>query len=507
MNAKERGALVRSNIRGSSLLLSGRSLAIGIKFFVQVLIVRYLATSDYGAWAYALSVVAFLDGFATLSLNRSVSRFAAIYHERGDHARFHGTVLLVACTILATGIVFAAAVHALPAQLASVTGQDPQPIMLLLVMIFLVPLGAFDTLAVSLFATLGHAGAIFFRRYLLAPLLQLAVVGLLLWQQAGILFLAWGFVGAALAGLAINFWLLVHMYREEGLIEHFRLRGSDLPVHEMFSFSLPLLSEDLLAALIRSSGILLLGYYYGTDDVALFHVVLGLAAQTKVVIESFSLLYVPTASRLYAVDDYEAINDLYWRTAIWIAVLSFPVFALCFVAATPLTTLIFGARYAASGPFLSILAIGGFVEAAMGFNRQTLRVLGRIRTVVVVNLAAAACNILLVLLLVPPLGALGAAIAMSGTWIINNVFRQIGLQRSGIGFRLLDPRYARPYATFAAGAAFLTAVLLVTAHPVVLVLAAVATAAGVLVSTRDALQIGDVFPGLARVPLVRSFVT
>jgi O-antigen/teichoic acid export membrane protein len=275
----------------------------------------------------------------------------------------------------------------------------------------------------------------------------------------------------------------------------------------MFSFSLPLLSEDLLAALVRTSGILLLGYYYGTADVALFHVALGLAAQTKVVIESFALLYVPTASRLFAAGDFEAINDLYWRTAIWIAVLSFPLFALCFVAATPLTTLLFGAPYAASGPFLSILALGGFVEAAMGFNRQTLRVLGRIRTVVVVNLSAAACNVLLALLLVPSFGALGAAVTMSGTWIINNVLRQLGLRGAGIGFRLLDPRYARPYSMLVAGTACMAAVLFTTSNPVGLVSTAIVAAAAMLISTREALQIRDVFPGLARLPLVRAFVT
>src|SRR5688572_8139884 len=175
-----RDEVAHSTIRGSGLLLSGRVLSIGIKFLVQVLIVRHLAMTDYGAWAYALSVVAFLEAFASLSLNRSVGRFTAIHHERGDYARFCGTVLLVAGTIVLTGLVFALALHAFQSQFAAVAGQGQLPIELLLVLIFLVPLTALDTLAVSLFATFGQAGAIFFRRYLLSPLLQLVVVILLL---------------------------------------------------------------------------------------------------------------------------------------------------------------------------------------------------------------------------------------------------------------------------------------------------------------------------------------
>jgi O-antigen/teichoic acid export membrane protein len=506
VSARENAALARSNIRGSGLLLSGRVLAIGIKFLVQVLIVRHVAVAEYGAWAYALSVVTFLEAFASLSLNRSVGRFTAMQHERGDYARFCGTVLLVAGTILVTGLLFAGALHAFPSQFARLTGQSELPVSVLLVLVFLVPLSALDTLAVSLFATFGQAGTIFFRRYLLAPALQLVVVLLLLQQRAGILFLAWGYLAASLAGLAINAWLVVRLFREQGLSTHFRVRGAELPMREMFYFSLPLLSEDLLAALVRASGVVLLGYHHGPAEVALFHVVIGLAHQTKLVIESFALLYVPTASRLFASGDLEAINDLYWRTAIWIAVLSFPIFAVCFVAATPLAVLLFGASYGASGSFLSVLAVGGFVEAAMGFNRQTLRVLGRIRTIVAVNLAAALCNVVLAVLLVPPLGGLGAALAMSGTWILNNVLRQLALQRAGIGFHLIDPRHARPYAILAGATAAMAAVLFATGNSVTLVATALGAAGIVTFSTRAALQVGEIFPALARVPLLRAFV-
>ena len=47
-------------IRGSSLMLVGRAISMGLNFLVQVLIVRYFANAkaDYGAFAYALSIVA-----------------------------------------------------------------------------------------------------------------------------------------------------------------------------------------------------------------------------------------------------------------------------------------------------------------------------------------------------------------------------------------------------------------------------------------------------------------
>lgn len=87
------------------------------------------------------------------------------------------------------------------------------------------------------------------------------------------------------------------------------------------------------------------------------------------------------------------------------------------------------------------------------------------------------------------------------------LLRQLGLRRAGIGFPLLDPRYARPYAMLVAGTVCMAAVLFTTSNPVGLVSTAIVAAAAMLISTRDALQIRDVFPGLARLPLVRAFVT
>ena len=63
----------RKQIRGSSLLLVGRVLSVGVNFGIQILIVRYLTKADYGAFAYALSLVALGSSIATFGLDRSIT--------------------------------------------------------------------------------------------------------------------------------------------------------------------------------------------------------------------------------------------------------------------------------------------------------------------------------------------------------------------------------------------------------------------------------------------------
>src|SRR5260370_9581179 len=87
-------AMTQTQIRGSSLFLGGRLLSLGINFCAQVLMVRFLSTAHYGALAYGLSVVAFLQLFAPLGLPEAISQFVPVYYEIGDCETRLGTFLL-----------------------------------------------------------------------------------------------------------------------------------------------------------------------------------------------------------------------------------------------------------------------------------------------------------------------------------------------------------------------------------------------------------------------------
>ena len=75
---------VARNIRGSSLLLAGRFISLGLNLLVQVLTVRYLTQGDYGAFSYALAATAMGSTLSMLGLEHATARFVAIYQERGD---------------------------------------------------------------------------------------------------------------------------------------------------------------------------------------------------------------------------------------------------------------------------------------------------------------------------------------------------------------------------------------------------------------------------------------
>jgi O-antigen/teichoic acid export membrane protein len=317
-----------------------------------------------------------------------------------------------------------------------------------------------------------------------------------------ILFLAYGFLAANAAGILIYIWILARQLARQGLFRHFRLKELTVPFREILSFSIPLMSTDLIAVLNQSFGVLLLGYYHNMHAVALFRVVLPVAVLNKLVMTAFTLLYTPSAARLYAKRDYASVNHLYWRTAVWMSVLSFPVFAATFCFARPLTVFLYGPRYSRSGIILALLSLGYYFNVALGFNGLTIRVFGKIRYVVSINLLTAAISVLINLLLIPRYGPVGAAIGTAGTMIVHNILKQAGL-RLASGISLFDRKYAGFYLLIGTSAAALTFVGFVL-HTNVYLAGTLAAAVSllVLVLARRELDITDVFPESRKLPLL-----
>lgn len=493
----------QTQIRGSSVLLAGRFVSVGINFLAQVLTVRYLSQADFGAFAYAFAIVALVQTVTPLGLQRAVPRFVPIYQEAQEYRKLFGAIVLVGTTIVAVGVATLTLVHESVAPLAATLAVESLAIALLLILIVLAPIEAFDYFLEDLLAVFGRPRPILVRRHLLAPGLRLIVVIALIVAGSDVRFLALGYVVAGVVGLAIYLPAVIGVFRETGLSERFELHRLEFPVAEMFRFSAPLLSLDLLNLARNTLDVLLVERLHGTDEVALLRAVYPVAHLNELVFANFALLFTPVAARLFARGDKEGINDLYWQTAAWQAVLSFPVFAVTFSLAQGVTVLLFGERYGTSAPILALLSLGYYVNAALGQNSLTLRVFGMVRYLVVSNLLAAAANVALLILLVPPLGALGAAVATSASLIFQNMVNQFGLGRK-TPVHAFSRERAGVYVITAIAALGLLAIHLTRLFPmyVDLLLAGLASL-GVLRLTRGSLDLPGTFPELLRLPLAR----
>lgn len=493
----------RKHLRGSTLLLVGRVIAMATNFAVQVLTVRYLSKSDYGAFAYAMSLVSLGSSLAVFGMDKTVTRFLPIYQEKGEYPKLFGALIIVVSTILSLGFFLILFVFGLRSWVTESFVHDQQAVKLLLLLIFLVPIQALDSLMVGMLAIFSKPSTIFFRRHILGPGLKLLVVLLLILLRSNVYFLSTGHIVAGALGVMLYSGILIRDLRNQELWKRFNLQKTKFPIKEIFSFSTPLLTTNFVYMLRSQLIIVLLQYFRSTLDVAAFRAVQPVADLNTTVIQSFAFLFMPMMARMFAKEDQSGIDDLYWQSAIWITVISFPIFLVTFSLAQPLTLLLFGERYAQSGLIMALLAVGYYFNAALGFNADTLRVYGRLRYTVTIDFLAMFVSLGLSLMLIPHYGAMGAAIGTCGTLVLYNILNHLGLMFA-TKINLFQLRYLRVYASIALGTLGLVLFQnLVSPHIYIgLVLTGLISLSVVLIN-RKVLSIEQTFPELLRFQPIR----
>ncbi len=497
----------RKHIRGSALLLFGRLIAIVLNLSVQVLVVRYLAKSDYGAFAFAISVVALATNISLLGLNKSLARFMAIYHESNDFPRMAGTAVLIISTVVGTGIALILGVIGCQSIIGNHLVSEQLSLTLLLMLIVLVPIDSLDSVFQSIFGVFGDVRAVFVRRHLLGPLLKLlAIIGVMLFQGS-VLTLAVCYVAAGVAGIGLYIILLIQVIKKEKLAKWFQLKELRFPVREVFGFSLPLLSSQLGFVTRGALVVVFLEALQDSIAVANFRSILPFARLNLIVITSFAFLFTPTASRMYSRREAGSMNSLYWTNAVWVLVLTFPALLLTCVFAQPLTVALLGQRYHGSGIILALMSIGFFFDAILGFTVQTLRVEAKVRSIVITDIFTLVLAMALYLVLIPLYGAIGAACGAMMVMVFQNCAYFLCM-RLTTSYGVLRWKHAIAYVEAVTIALLLFGVqYFLEPHLAIDVVLVGLAAMLLLVLNRQTLQIGQMFPELARLPLIGRFLS
>ena len=291
-----------------------------------------------------------------------------IYSERNEQDKAFGAIVLSVATICVLGLGLVLGLFVLQDQVGSGANLDRETLSLLLVLIAIAPIDALDKLLQQVVAVYCSARAIFFRRQVVGPGLKLAAVLFVMAVTGDVYMLAYGYVLGSLIGVSLYLATLLRTWSRQGLLQYLRPGKYRLPFRELFGFSIPLLTTDLSVALRGALVVILLEYFRDASSVGEYRAVVSVAHLNTVVFEAFGFLFVPLASRMYARNDRQGIGDLYWATSLWIAVLTFPLFAATCVLSPTITVLLFGDRYAGAAVLLSVLAAGHYFNAALGFT-------------------------------------------------------------------------------------------------------------------------------------------
>lgn len=410
--------------RGLAIVVILEVAAVGIRYSLQVILARLAGPEGYGTYTYALTWAQTLTIPAGLGLASVVIRYVPTYLAKEDWQHLAGLISRTRVFTLISGLILGGL-----GVVATLTLSDPGVTRTTLTIAFAsVPLLALATLQAE---TLRGGGQLFSSRIVptvLQPLLVIATcvgVALILGELSAV-HAVLCLVAATAVGVAIQQVALRRSFPRSSARAH--------STREWLRVGRHLMTIKVFQLVLNSSDIILVGALLGVTSAGLYAAASKTAAMAGLISQAVNLAVPPYIARAYAEGDRSSIQ----RQLRWSAKIGFlPTVGLAtgvILLADPVLGA-FGPAFKGASDALIVLTVGRLVSALMGPVGSVLNVTGHQRINLLVYGVAALLQVALVLLLVPILGMLGAAVACSVVTVLWNAVLYVMVMRI-IGVRL-----------------------------------------------------------------------
>lgn len=414
---------IRTLFKGGGVVLVGLVLQLGISFLSKLIIARELSVVDFGAIGLGTTVAALTSTLVLLGMQEGIGRFLPRFDDPADR---RGVLLSGFTMTVPLGLLAGAAIFLTAPFLASVLFNSPEIAPVLRVFGLIVPLMVVFHMVISTVQGKQESGPKVVLENIAKPVSRFLMVLAVIAIGISSVRIAWAYFIAWAVPVVLG---VGYLYYKTNLFE--RSTPAVLRRREMLQFSLPLLISAGFGFILSDLDTLLLGYFSSTPaPVGVYSVIYPLATLLNTAMVAFNFVFMPVISELHAEGQWAEIRRIYVTVTKWIFMVTFPVFLVLFLFPKRVISLTFGAKYVGGSLALSVLALGLFVSAVLGVNRQALISFGDTRVKMYLDGGAAGFNALLNILLIPPYGVLGAAVATAGTFILLNIVASVHLYRT-----------------------------------------------------------------------------
>lgn len=397
-------------------------------YLQHVFLARLLSEADYGSYIFATNSAQILALIGGMGFSLSALKFVAEYHATGNYQlvrgfiRF-GTRRVVGFSLLITWL-------ALGAFLLFPPNDIDQSV--IIVGLWLAPLIALETFGASIMRGLKQIVQSQFPVQIVRPIVivfvTILLVGVANWQGsfAGI----GGFAAAVIVsiGIEVTFvWPMIRGYTtaEEGANEH----------RAWFSNSFFQWVEVSLISLGDRGPLIIIGFLLGAEEVALFAIVTRLADIVFFMNYSANQVFTPMIAPLYRANDTEQLQRIIYAAARFSFFGAVGISAVILIGADFILG-VFGEAYTGRDSIIlmAVLMLGRILNALTGLGSYILAMTKHERDLVVIRSLSVGTSLAFIVLAIPQLGLLGAAIGKAGAVIISDIMiylrirQQLGLQ-------------------------------------------------------------------------------
>ncbi len=397
-----------SNLRriatGGGAVFAGGWVSYALSLAFNILVARRLNADRFGAFTIGMSLAVLLAHIAPLGLNQAVVRYVAIYRGQQDEARIRGTIALGLRVTAVAGVVLGLVMLLAAPLLAERVFHDPSLTLTIRVLALSVPLTGLGELLLSAMRAYTRVVLPVLIRSFAAPGLRAAAALAALLAHANL-------VGVAAAYTLVEGVALLMGAAAARHVLPGRAAGSlPPPTAEIVRFSWPMAVNRVLMGSTNNAEVFLLGALAGAGKVALFAAARRFTIVANAIFIAFGTIFSPMVSDLDAAEQHDHLARLYKAVSRWIFTIGVPVFLVQILFGEALLST-FGKGFGEGRVALTLLACGQLANYASGASSNVLTMTGRSRANLVFTVAHLVVTVALNLLLIPPFGLLGAAVA------------------------------------------------------------------------------------------------
>ncbi len=396
---------------GGGLWLMGLRLAsVGLGLAASALLARYLGATEFGVFAFGVSLATLLalpltGGLPTLLLREiAAARARSEPQLEGGVIRWGYRMLLGA----SLGLLVLALLGYLIGTATGLWPWDERMTWVALLVVLLVPGMSLLHVQRSILSgyehvVLGGLGEQLFRPFVMVALLLGAPV-LLAYGSAGAL----GMQLLAVAVAVVLGWVMMRRVLPSQGGGTYEIRHS-----EWLRALLPLTALSATTIIKNNTDILMLGVMQPAAEVGTYRIAAQVAVLTTIVMQILRSLSAPRIAAAHARGDQDGLQAqfVYAGRAMFVAALGVVVLFAAF--GSPVLVWVFGPDYAASYWPCLVLALGALFSSGCGLVGVALQVTKHAHLAARSAVIAAVVNVVLNLVLIPLYGATGAAIATS----------------------------------------------------------------------------------------------
>ena len=375
-----------------------------LSLLFSLVLARRLGPEGIGIYLEVFNLVFLAALVGRMGLDNAVLRFSSASMDRADFSAVAGLYRKSLIIIGTLGSLLTALLLVLAPWISEVFFSDPKTVVPLQLMALSIMPFALSILYGQLLQSINHIRTSIFIVNVLPTAFSILVLVFWVTPADG----ANGAVLAYIAGIGVSLVIGFVLWRRASP----ELRGipGEFDTHRLVSTSLPFFWSQVLNFLRNRADLFILSLMFSSDVVGIYGVAQRVMVMFTLLLTSVNNVVSPRYAVLHEQENIDTLRreaQTFTRILILIAI---PLLLVCVFLPNVVLGL-FGPEFLEGAPVLSVLAIGYFVSVISGTTGALLMMTGHekvLRNNVAVHTLM---NLILNLLLIPPLGIIGAAIA------------------------------------------------------------------------------------------------